>query len=61
MAVNFRGMDKFLNPSLVVILALMLSTAMTLLSNGQINWEKLASDSITFYFVYLRGKNDGQQ
>jgi hypothetical protein len=54
-------MHQLLNPSLVVIFALLISSVMTLVTNGQVNWEKLATDSITFYFVYLRGKDDSEK
>lgn len=51
-------MLRILNPSFVIIFALLISAVMTLVSNGKVNWEKLATDSITYYFVYMRGKND---
>lgn len=54
-------MDKWLTPSLVVVIALLLSASMSLLLKGQTTWDKLAIDSITYYFVYMRGKNDKQQ
>ena len=54
-------MDKWLTPSLVVVIALLLSASMKLLTKGQTDWNKLAIDSITYYFVYMRGKNDNQQ
>ncbi|WP_155119747.1 hypothetical protein [Microcystis aeruginosa] len=54
-------MEKWLTPSLIVVITLFLSASMTLLTKGQTTWDKLAIDSITFYFVYMRGKNDKQQ
>jgi hypothetical protein len=54
-------MAKNLNPSLVVLFALLISFTMTLITNGKVNWEKLAIDSLTYYFVYLRGKDDSDK
>lgn len=54
-------MEKWLTPSLIVVIALLLSASLTLLTKGQLAWDKLATDSITYYFVYMRGKNDNQQ
>lgn len=51
-------MNNFLNPSSVVIVALVLSAAMTFATEGKVNWEKLAINSVTFYFVCMRGKQD---
>jgi hypothetical protein len=55
-------MDKWLTPSLVVVIAVLLSAWMSLLlTEQQTSWDKLAIDSITYYFVYMRGKNDKDQ
>lgn len=49
---------KLLTPSAVVIAALAVSAGLVLATGGQINWKELPTNAITYYFVYLRGKND---
>lgn len=51
-------MKIFLSPTIVVIIALILSGGLALISGGKINWEGIGKDAITYYFVYLRGKDD---
>lgn len=54
-------MKNFLTPTAVVLAALILSGGVTFLSGGKINWEGLGKDAITYYFVYLRGTNEGKK
>lgn len=51
-------MNKFFNPSSVVIVAILVSAILTAFYDGKVNWDKVAANAITYYFVYMRGTQD---
>jgi hypothetical protein len=53
--------NKFFNPSSVVIVAILVSALITAFYDGKINWDKVAANAITYYFVYMRGQQDGER